>query len=111
MMFSKNQSKMACGLCMILAALFVLQVFRRERMCGKEHYKLSPTGVAISEQPGCKSLFDLPNKLDCVPGPNPQSSAYTVGLTPGGICGAQKCVDAAASYKITDGIGGSLLKN
>lgn len=55
-----------------------------------------------------KSLFELENSLDCVPGAK-EGSPYTKGLTPGGICGAQKLVDDLASYEIADGIGGSLI--
>ena len=109
-----NNTKKAicnCGLWMLLFMVVAMKLFRRERMsCGREQYKLAPTGVEIQEQPGaCKSLFELPNQLDCVPGSTPQSSAYTVGLTPGGLCGAQKCVNASSNYKINGGIGGSLL--
>ena len=78
-----------------------------KRISEEESYKLSPAGVTIVEQEGNCNLFNLPNKLECVPGA-PNGSAYTVGLTPGGLCGAQKCVDAAASYKI-DKIGGPLV--
>ena len=104
-----NRTSCYCGLCMIAVVAMIVFALRKERMCGKEHYKMSPSDVAITEQAGCKSLFDLPNKLECVPGPTAKSSAFTVGLTPGGLCGAQKCVDATANYKITGGIGGSLL--
>jgi hypothetical protein len=55
------------------------------------------------------SIFDLPYKLSCVPGPQADASAYTLGLSPGGICGAQKFVADQADYTIDDGIGGSLL--
>lgn len=103
-----NQRKLLCGLCMVIVALCAFQMLRREKYgCGKESYRLSPAGVTIVEKEGNCNLFNLPNKLECVPGA-PNGSAYTVGLTPGGLCGAQKCVDAAASYKI-DKIGGSPL--
>ena len=55
-----------------------------------------------------KSIFELENSLDCVPGAK-EGSPYTKGLTPGGICGAQKVVNDLASYEIEDGIGGSLI--
>lgn len=55
-----------------------------------------------------KSIFDLDNSLDCVPGAE-KGSAYSKGLTPGGICGAQELVNDLASYEIEDGIGGSLI--
>lgn len=56
-----------------------------------------------------KSIFDLENDQRCVPGPSAEASAYTTGLTPGGICGAQQLVSDIASYGIEDGIGGSLI--
>lgn len=55
-----------------------------------------------------KSIFDLKNSLECVPGAK-KGSPYTKDLTPGGICGAQKLVDDIASYEIEEGIGGSLI--
>jgi hypothetical protein len=55
-----------------------------------------------------KSIFELNNSLDCVPGAK-EGSPYTKGLTPGGICGIQEVVNDLASYEIADGIGGSLI--
>ncbi len=55
-----------------------------------------------------KSLFDLEHELDCVPG-GPKGSAYTKGLTPGGLCGAQELIRDHDAYSIEDGIGGSLI--
>jgi hypothetical protein len=56
-----------------------------------------------------KSLFDLKSDLECTPGSGKKDSPYTVGLTPGGLCGAQKLVGEHAGYEIADGIGGSLI--
>ena len=47
--------------------------------------------------------------MDCVPGSGKEASPYTKSLTPGGLCGAQKLVGDHASYKIVEGIGGSLI--
>lgn len=55
-----------------------------------------------------KSMKDLQSSMECVPGAK-KGSAYTRGLTPGGLCGAQKLVSDLASYEITGGIGGSLI--
>jgi hypothetical protein len=55
------------------------------------------------------SIFDLESKLDCVPGSGKEDDVYTMGLTPGGLCGAQKLVADHAGYAIEDGIGGSLI--
>jgi hypothetical protein len=53
---------------------------------------------------------DLRPSLACVPGPEKESSYYTMGLTPGGLCGDQDfVVTQMRDYSITDGIGGSLL--
>ena len=56
------------------------------------------------------SVFDLPVELECTAGSGKKGSPYAKGLTPGGVCGAQKLVtDQAGGYEITDGIGGSLI--
>lgn len=107
-----NRNRMClCYVIVILAAMCLLKKMRKEKMsCNKEHYRLAPTGVMIAENEASKgSIFDLPYGMECVPGPSPQTSPYTKDLTPGGVCGAQKYVDAAASYTITGGIGGSLI--
>jgi len=85
-----------------LAVMLIVSVVRTSM------YKLSPSPIQVS---GVKegSIFDLPYKLSCVPGPQADASAYTLGLSPGGICGAQEFVADQAEYVIDDGIGGSLL--
>lgn len=60
--------------------------------------------ITITPASEC-NLYDLPYTMDCVPGSMPTSSNYTMGLSPGGICGAQKCVADQANYTITGGIG------
>ena len=55
-----------------------------------------------------KSITELENSLDCVPGAK-KGSPYTKDLTPGGICGIQELVSDLSSYEISDGIGGSLM--
>jgi hypothetical protein len=56
------------------------------------------------------SIFDLPVELECTAGSGKKGGPYAKGLTPGGVCGAQKLVSAqAGGYEITDGIGGSLI--
>ena len=54
-------------------------------------------------------LFEPQNKIECAPGQGKEGSAYTTGLTPGGVCGAQQLVGEHAGYAIEDGIGGSLI--
>jgi hypothetical protein len=79
----------------------------------RSKYTLHPSpldisGATASQKAG--SIFSLPYRLDCVPGPNETASPYTKDLTPGGLCGAQEFVVAQADgYEIVDGIGGSLL--
>ena len=89
-------------MCTAIVLFIIFMVLRRES------YKLSPIPVQTTGG-STGSLFDLPYNLDCVPGPTSKSSYYTIGLSPGGICGAQKHVEDSANYQITGGIGGSLL--
>src|SRR5210317_154602 len=56
-----------------------------------------------------KSLFDLEHRLECAPGHTKDGSAYTMSLTPGGLCGAGELVRDHANYEIEGGIGGSLI--
>jgi len=77
-------------------------------MGSRSSYSLSPSLVTVSSK-ATGSIFDLPSKLECVPGPTKDASYYTKDLTPGGICGAQEFVVSQASYTITGGIGGSLM--
>jgi hypothetical protein len=37
--------------------------------------------------------------MECTPGPDKESSPYTMGLAPGGLCGAQDFVAGQANYK------------
>jgi hypothetical protein len=55
-----------------------------------------------------KPITELEHKVECTPG-SKDGSPYTKGLTPGGLCGAQKLVSDLAGYEIEDGIGGSLI--
>ncbi len=56
-----------------------------------------------------KSIFDLETSLECTAGSGKEDSAYSKGLTPGGVCGAQEVVAQLAGYEIVDGVGGSLI--
>jgi hypothetical protein len=91
---------------LLVAILVILLTGRRSA------YEPSPIvsapGPHASAQP--KSIFDLPNSLSCVAGPEEKAGYYSQGLTPGGICGSGEYVrDALHDYTIEDGIGGSLL--
>lgn len=92
------------GSLLVIAAVIVILVLAVRT----SKYHLSPSPIQVS---GVKegSIFDLPYKMSCVPGPQEDASAYTLGLSPGGICGAQEFVADQADYSIDDGIGGSLL--
>ena len=91
----------------LLVAILVILLTK-----GRETYAPGPITIApgpeLAAQP--KSIFDLQNSLECVPGPGPKAAYYTQGLTPGGICGSGEFVrDQLRDYSIEDGIGGSLL--
>ena len=87
----------------LMALVFVLGAMKKSRT---SLYQPRPIIIkAVSE----KSLFDLEHKLDCAPGHTKDGSAYTMSLTPGGLCGAGELVRDHARYAIEDGIGGSLI--
>lgn len=88
-------------------AILTFMIFFLVMVEGFTSSKYQPRPIVITPVSE-KSLFELENSLDCVPGAE-KGSPYTKGLTPGGICGAQKLVDDLASYEISDGIGGSLI--
>lgn len=72
---------------------------------------IAPIDIAIKgtgQEPS--QLGDIKPSLACVPGPEKESSYYTMGLTPGGLCGDEAFVlSQMRDYSIADGIGGSLL--
>ena len=76
------------------------------------YYVLRPQDLGTTMKPNQpKSIFGLPYKLECVPGPSAKSAYYSTG-TPGGFCGDEAWVNGAmGQYKITSGLGGSLLDN
>jgi len=85
----------------LVAVIFVLGIF-------KTTSKYQPRTIVIKTV-NDKSIFDLEDRIECVPGHTSEGSAYTKSLTPGGLCGAQKLVSEQAGYEIEDGIGGSLI--
>jgi len=72
---------------------------------------MEPSDVAIrgtGREPS--QLGDIKPSLACVPGPQKEAAYYTMGLTPGGLCGDEAFVlSQMRDYSIADGIGGSLL--
>ena len=88
---------------LVLMIAIVILGFMNAR---SSNYQPRPITINVVSE---KSLFDLETNLDCTPGSGKKDSPYTVGLTPGGLCGAQKLVGEHAGYEIADGIGGSLI--
>jgi hypothetical protein len=85
---------------LILFSLLFIVLLWLLRAVQKSSYSLSPQDVEIigsSKEPG--EMFKLPYKMECTPGPDKESSAYTMGLSPGGLCGAQEFVAEQANYK------------
>jgi|TARA_B000000477_G_scaffold124555_1_gene132614 hypothetical protein len=97
--FNRTNRNAITTIVVILAIILVLSAT-------KSAYSPRPITIKAKTE---KSIFGLDNKLECAPGQGKKGSAYTKGLTPGGLCGAQKLVDDYASYDIEDGIGGSLI--
>jgi hypothetical protein len=90
------------AIAVLMIAIVVLGVMNARTI----NYQPRPITIkAISE----KSLFDLKSDLECTAGSGKKDSPYSVGLTPGGLCGAQELVGEHAGYEIADGIGGSLI--
>jgi len=105
-MFKLNFNRSDRNALMAIATLMTL-IFVLSMMSVKTaKYQPRPiTIIPVSEE----SLFDLKPGVECVAGGGKNGSPYSVGLTPGGLCGAQKLVSAHAGYEIADGIGGSLI--
>ena len=85
----------------LVAVIFVLGIFKTS-----SKYQPRPIVIKVAND---KSIFDLEDRIECVPGHTSEGSPYTKSLTPGGLCGAQKLVSEQAGYEIEDGIGGSLI--
>ena len=104
----KNLSRMTSRSNVTALLAVILAIILLRNCASKSGYSLRPTGIKVSGvKPG--SIFDLPVKLDCVPGPLKTSAYYTQGLNPGGVCGDQEFVQDQANYTIDGGIGGSLI--
>jgi len=102
-MFKMNQTnRNAITSIIVMILLIVALAFTRT----VSTYQPRPIMIkAVSEQ----SIFDLKPGLDCTAGSGKEDSPYSVGLTPGGLGGAQELVADHAGYEIEDGIGGSLI--
>ncbi len=84
----------------LMLIIFIMSAVRDTSM-----YQPRPIKINIVTE---KPISELENKIECTPG-RKGGSAYSKGLTPGGLCGAQKRVADFAAYEILDGIGGSLI--
>jgi hypothetical protein len=95
---------------LVIIGLLLMIIYRMSR---PSSFILRPsemvtTGTGIPPS----ALFDMPPTLGCVPGPAKNASYYTLGLTPGGLCGDGNWVhDQQRKWSIQSGIGGSLLEN
>jgi len=102
-MFKMNQANRNAITSIIVMILLIVALALTRNVSA---YQPRPIVIkAVSEQ----SIFDLKPGLDCTAGSGKKGSPYSIGLTPGGLCGAQQLVDDHASYAIEDGIGGSLI--
>jgi hypothetical protein len=99
--FNRTNRNILTSIVVLLTIIVVLGMMKTS-----SQYQPKPIKVnAVND----KSIFDLENRMECVPGSGKEDSPYTKSLTPGGICGAQKLIGEHASYEIVDGIGGSLI--
>ena len=94
----------------LLVAILVLLV----RGQGTSGYEIG-SPITIKSGPNAqkdpKDLFGITPSVECVPGPGEKADYYTMGLTPGGLCGDQQFIhDQMRDFAISDGIGGSLLE-
>jgi len=95
----------------IIIGLLLAILYQLARPASYYTPSIAPTDIAIrgtGQQPS--QLGDIKPSLACVPGPEKESAYYTMGLTPGGLCGDEAFVlSQMRDYSIADGIGGSLL--
>ena len=99
--FNKTNRNAITSIVILFSIISVLGIMRKS-----SKYQPKPIEIEIVSD---ESIFDLENRMDCVPGSGKEDSPYTKSLTPGGLCGAQKLVGEHAGYAIEDGIGGSLI--
>ena len=100
--FNRSDRNALMAIATLMTLIFVLS------MMSVKTAKYQPRPITITPVSE-ESLFDLKPDVKCVAGGGKNGSPYSVGLTPGGLCGAQALVSAHAGYEIADGIGGSLI--
>ena len=106
-----KRMKLAVHSLIIALLLVILYMLVKGRSSG---YAGAPIVIApgpnVVNDP--KDLFAINPEIKCVPGPSEDADYYTVGLTPGGLCGGSKMVaDQMRDYTITSGMSGSLLED
>tara|TARA_Y100000389_G_scaffold19057_1_gene16534 strand:- start:2331 stop:2639 length:309 start_codon:yes stop_codon:yes gene_type:complete len=99
--FNRTDRNALTAIVILFFVIVILNIMKKTSA-----YQPKPIVIEIVND---QSIFDLENRMECVPGSGKEDSPYTKSLTPGGLCGAQKLVDEHASYTIVDGIGGSLI--
>jgi hypothetical protein len=109
-LLNRNKGTMATYLLVALLALWLLS-----KLMGKKSYLLDGRRLRPVDLGGKYAqegdLFSLPYKMECTPGMMSSTSAMSMGLTPGGICGDQDMIRKQMSeYSIDSGIGGGLLE-
>lgn len=92
----------------MIVGILVLMYFKCFMSMKKSGYELSPEEIEVDKNVEGNDINELPYSTACVPG-SEKGGYYSKDLTPGGICGDQELVRSAMTYKITSGIGGSLL--
>lgn len=93
-----------------LLIVVLVMLMKQNKSSGYEPSPLTikPTGNVTS---GPQSIFDIRPDIKCTPGPSENSSYYSNGLTPGGLCGDGDFVRGQMrDFDIENGIGGSLLE-
>lgn len=102
-MFNLNRANRNAltSIAVLLAIIMILSFFRRDSA-----YEPRPLVIVpVTEE----SIFNLKPDIKCTAGHEKDGDVYSMGLTPGGLCGSSKLVDDHASYAIESGIGGSLI--
>ena len=107
---NRNKRQMATYVLVALLALWLLSKLMGKKSFLVDQRRLRPVDLGGKySQEG--DLFSLPYKMECTPGMLSSTSAMSMGLTPGGICGDQDLVRKQMSeYSIDSGIGGGLLE-
>ena len=85
----------------LIAVITVLTLFGN-----KSTYQPRPIVITpVTED----SIFELKPDIKCTAGHGKEGDIYSMGLSPGGLCGSSKIIGDHARYEINDGIGGSLI--